>query len=1123
METLNIICDVDESDSKKPENEEKKEEEEPKEIIIEKEDNTIEELKKEEEKIEEEPKKIVIEKEDNIIEESHEEEKIEEESKEKEIEKEDNIIEESHEEEKIEEEPKEKEIQIAEIKEEDNIEKKHLTEKYFVIIYSREEKEEPKDMTFGKDSKIKPEIILSEEKKIHDYKYTYKKVLKFNNIEPKKKAEFSFFLGKDDYKYFISFEIEDKTFIYDICLEKRDKYLNKIPKFELEQKSLKYKDKFDLFAKALKKNNEQNKLKQLYFETIEVFSKKSSFSFLISLFGEIYKEKNSCSLLLKKFYEMNIVAAKGKKSNKNNSDRETNLGEKDIKKLMGKISEESEHIIKSNGYDPIHFYGILLCYFNYYDYNIFEKNINKLYKENSDILYEILLVYYSHFIKQLIEEDIDKNFFVNFFEYIISNKDFSYINIGLSFITNVHTFIIVIDETKEKIYNKFIKNENNKEKFIYIELEDNLTIKIDEINKIIKGIKSINEYSEKIKTLLVYFKSVFWKENLLKEFGKPLKEYFEICYTLRNIFFKYNTIMQSICDKERDKDIIEDITNFYNKDNFAWVLNDILKKFFRIKRGKIKNSEILGYIKEYNPYYQEEKFKNKRQTYILDNLDFEYNINKQDEESIEIHNNFIKTFKLLEYEDIFRENIVKFIDLMVKKIKDISSFDTVIDLISVDKIKEKVNYYIEKLKNKYEITIRPELKKLDNIKLKKTAAEIIAKFEKLIFDQENNNDFLRNNLSKLDICPLIYIQLIIKCKDDKYKKMKEFIYQEFLNNITIIDSIISLIDILDSKDKNNFLKELMKKCKFTVDEFYSKRDNNRINLLYALLKKKKIQKISGDIKTTLEYIFKDIDEQEIDKKQLEEFFGNPEEIIKRRLELVKLCVDKFEPENSYEELKRTLENINKDIKLLSKIKTSLSIFQKERYQEEIKQMVELINELYTIKLKDYFSETYYELIDKLKSLEEIAKQTESVQDFLLFIVLFNNAKGNNQEIRFNNAKEDLEKIKELLSKEKPDINELYKQNKETFDIIKKKLMNNKDRADKFFKKFKEFFKIDETKDKKEIMDDLTLIFNSKKYELDLNSIIYFFDNFDENAGLNKNLFEEYKNLAELDLDTLKKN
>ena len=1067
MTTLLIACDMDESESKEPEKEEIKEEQH-KEKIIEKDDIQIEESKKEEKK---------------------------------------------------EEEFKEKEIKIVEIKKEiHKIEKEDLQEIYFIIIYSRDQKEGPKDMTFSEECKMIPDIILNKEIKINNDKYTYKKVFKLNNIKHKKNAEFSFFLGKDNYRYYISFEIEDKTFIYDVSLKKRDKYLDKIPKFNIIQKS-KYQDKFYLFIEALKENKEENKMKKLYLETIELYSKKNSFSFLISLFCKIYQEKISCELLIKKFYQMNIDIAKEKNDNKNNSDREPNLGDK-FNSLMEKISEEAENIIKSNGYDPIHFYGILFCYLNYYNYNIFQKNINKLYAENSVILFKILLVYNLHIINPLKEEEIDKNFFANLIEYIISEKDFSYFNIGLKFISNLDTFITVIDKTKEQIYNKYIKNENNKTYFKVIELEDKLKLKKDKINEIIEGIKSINEYSEKIKKLLVYFKSVFWKGSLLQEFGKPLPKFFAICLNLRDIFFKYDKIIQSVCDKGRDKDIIEDINKFRNKDEFAFVLNYNIKKFFRNKKGKIKNSEILGYIQEYNPYYREIEYKNKREAYILDNLVFEYDISNQDDELIEIHNNFIKTFKFLEYEDIFKENMVKFIDLMVNKITDISSFDTVIDLIRVDKIKEKVDYYIEKLKNIYEIIIKPKLKKLNDIKQKKTA-EIIAKFEKLIFEQENNNDFLRNSISKLEICPLIYIQLIIKCKDDKFKKMKEFIYQEFLNNINIIDSIISLIDSLESKDKNSFLKELMKKCKFTTDEFYSKKDNNKINLLCALYENKKIQKISGDIKTTLDYIFTDIDDQEIDKKKLEEFFGNPEEVIKRRLELVKLSFDKFEPENFYEQLKRTRENINKDIEVLSKIKTSLSIFQRERYQEEIRQIVELINELYNIKLKDYYSEAYCELIDKLKSLEVVAKQTESVQDFLLFRVIYDNAKGKNQEIRFNNAKEELEKIKDLLSKEKPDINEIYKQNKETFDIIKRKLINNKKRADEFFKIFKIYFNIDETKEKKEIMDDLTLLFNSKKYELDLKGIIYFFDNFDENIEWSQQLFKDYQKLSELDLNKLK--
>ena len=58
---------------------------------------------------------------------------------------------------------------------------------------------------------------------------------------------------------------------------------------------------------------------------------------------------------------------------------------------------------------------------------------------------------------------------------------------------------------------------------------------------------------------------------------------------------------------------------------------------------------------------------------------------------------------------------------------------------------------------------------------------------------------------------LIYNQLMIICKNEKYNKMKGFIYEQFLNNIQNIDSIIALTKYLEKKDKENFLKELMKK------------------------------------------------------------------------------------------------------------------------------------------------------------------------------------------------------------------------------------------------------------------------------------------------------------------------
>ena len=52
---------------------------------------------------------------------------------------------------------------------------------------------------------------------------------------------------------------------------------------------------------------------------------------------------------------------------------------------------------------------------------------------------------------------------------------------------------------------------------------------------------------------------------------------------------------------------------------------------------------------------------------------------------------------------------------------------------------------------------------------------------------------------------------MIICKNEKYNKMKGFIYEQFLNNIQNIDSIIALTKYLEKKDKENFLKELVKK------------------------------------------------------------------------------------------------------------------------------------------------------------------------------------------------------------------------------------------------------------------------------------------------------------------------
>ena len=229
---------------------------------------------------------------------------------------------------------------------------------------------------------------------------------------------------------------------------------------------------------------------------------------------------------------------------------------------------------------------------------------------------------------------------------------------------------------------------------------------------------------------------------------------------------------------------------------------------------------------------------------------------------------------------------------MVDKIKDISSFDTTIDLIRINKIGGKINEYIQKLKNKYEFLIKPEIKKLTKDKIHKPA-EIISKFEKLIFGQEKNINFLKENISKLRIRSSSYNELLKLCKDNAYKDMKDFIFKQYLNNIKNIDSIITLIVSLGKEDEENFLKELMKKCNFTKEEFYKSEENNRLDLLCELYKKNKLGKVKGDIQTTLKSIFEDLEHEEINKKALQTFFDNKEEVIKKRLKLIKLTMGNF--------------------------------------------------------------------------------------------------------------------------------------------------------------------------------------------------------------------------------------
>jgi hypothetical protein len=188
-------------------------------------------------------------------------------------------------------------------------------------------------------------------------------------------------------------------------------------------------------------------------------------------------------------------------------------------------------------------------------------------------------------------------------------------------------------------------------------------------------------------------------------------------------------------------------------------------------------------------------------------------------------------------------------------------------------------------------------------------------------------------------------------------------------------------------------------------------------------------------------------------------------------------------------------------------------------------MTEFINKLENIKIKEYNDDKFLGPIKELKTeFEKTAKEVDLVQNFLLFKVIYENEKGKNQDVRFRNANGKMNKIKESFNKNK-NIDELYQDNKKIFDIIKMKLINNDQRAKQFFETFKIFLfgENQENDENKKLMKDLILLFSSKKYELDLKSIFYFFHSLNKEDEWSEKLAKKYENFSEKNIKKLNKN
>ena len=1019
---------------------------------------------------------------------------------------------------------------------------------YFIIIIPREEKIDFVGLNYLTQNKINPIIIYKKTIEKEDKTYIEEIVFKFKKspknkekYEGKKKSnestKYKIQLIEGEHTYNITFSLKDDCFVYQPELKKGNIYLENPLGEIIDQNIVPLYNKLDIFIEALKKDNESYKKEEkLYEDTINLYEDKKQFSLLVTLFLKIYKEKKDlCSKLLKIFSRIN---------SEENTDKFNDL-KKEVKTFK-EIFSNAREIMKENNYNPIHFYGFLFCYLHYYDKENFPKMIEQFYEENADILYEILIQYYSHFFNPLKQS---QKFYNGFVQYALKKEmKLKYFKRILEYIEDIETFLFVINSNKREILKNYeelrsdpIKISGNLKLMKYTDnnIEKNeinhFRVK-KEFDKINELIMEIIEYSKKERILVIYLKSTFWI-NLVKEYNYPNLENIRNIHILRDLFKNYNELINDLYEENKksqeyknNKDDIyynikNDINRYYGRDEFAFILNKNINNF-------IENDK--------------ERYKYNRQTYIFDYINFD-----------KITETFIKTFRYLNFETVFEENIVDYINKITGKIKDIQTFGNIIKLVNVEEIKyDKQKEYYLILEEKYKLFVKDNIKLIKEEKELNKGIKIIAEFISKIFLFENKNRFLDEEISLLEnnIKSLIYLELISTYNEEKYKNQKNHIYEIYLEKCSTKegrDNIIELIRKLKYDDIKYFIYEkLLQKYVFTQEEFFSNQENYKIQTLCLLNKelfkesqkeneknkKREIkldilyQALQGNIYAenlvkTLDNIVSDLERGNITKKDLQRFLNiknekvweegdekeqekdkneskqinceiDHDQYVKDKLQLITLIIEKYDPIAKYAEYKKNIEYINEQEKKLKFIKDSLMIYHRNIY---IGQINEITNILYEIENSPIYKFKFDQTRESIKNLLIYLPQCleiNNMKDFLLFQKLFENIQGRDQSERFDEAYKKLKELKILFSEKGSsiDIEKIF--NHFNYRDIFNNIKNELENKSEFqSKKFMDqMIKYFEIKDDK-IIKELKMIINSKKYEKIVKSIKYFFDNF----------------------------
>ena len=537
---------------------------------------------------------------------------------------------------------------------------------YIIIIFT---KSKGTEMTFTFSSK-KTEIIKQIKNTIEGGIRYYILLKHVDTIKSQSEiVDFSLYNKGEIFN--VSFNYSDNMFIFNPILKiKKNKTSNE--KIISQKNVIKITEMISIFEKYLEESKETKKIETLFKDSVDYFSLNTDFDLLIFLFIKIFGKDKSLKEIGKKLLDIfwdNTTNDKIENLNKPND----NCGEylKSIEELIGNEGK----IVFEKDSDKAKYYGLILLYLNTYDNSKFQSLVKKFQetKENEKFFFDILIHFSSVFYNDI---NVDLDQYVN---YLIGKGFKTFEASGFAYCKKIEDFINIINKKKDNLI--IIQN------FKVLQIPKQLKYNLEKPDEFIQKLTELINFSKTQKKLILFLSGTFWK-GITEVLAKPSADNIYNLFQMRVIFKLYLQLVKDQFKKEHAIYIKAEETD--GKDELAITLNRIIQK--NIEESKdISNDEIINQITKFNFFYKEDAYINRRDLNFLDKINFDEN-----------EGEWMKNFKDSHFENIFKNDIEKFILKLASKIKKMEDLGIVIDIINEEEIKkmEKIEYLIGILRRK---------------------------------------------------------------------------------------------------------------------------------------------------------------------------------------------------------------------------------------------------------------------------------------------------------------------------------------------------------------------------------------------------------------------------------------